>query len=105
MTATVDPTHVVDAMVADAQNEGVEIHYDSGYQSRQRGVIQSEKNSYEAGYIVNAAGLYADHIARDFGFSEHYRILPSKDSISIPMNHREPFVPISIQSLIYEIPF
>jgi L-2-hydroxyglutarate oxidase len=28
--------------------------------------------------VVNAAGLYADKIAQDFGFSEHYRILPFK---------------------------
>ncbi len=77
-TATVDPTHVVNAMVNDAKNEGVQIHYDSGYQSRQGAVVQSSQNSYEAAYIVNAAGLYADHIARDFGFSEHYRILPFK---------------------------
>ncbi len=77
-TATVDPTHVVDAMVNDAKNEGVDIHYDSGYLSRKATVLQTSKDSYDAGYIVNAAGLYADHIARDFGFSEHYRILPFK---------------------------
>jgi L-2-hydroxyglutarate oxidase LhgO len=38
-TATVDPTEVVAAMVKDAQQEGVEIHYDSGYQSRQDAVV------------------------------------------------------------------
>ena len=30
------------------------------------------------GYMVNAAGLYADRIAQDFGFSKNYRILPFK---------------------------
>ena len=30
------------------------------------------------GYMVNAAGLYADKIAQDFGFSKDYRILPFK---------------------------
>jgi len=30
------------------------------------------------GYVVNAAGLYADRVAQDFDFSEDYRILLSK---------------------------
>lgn len=38
----------------------------------------TNRGEIEAGYIVNAAGLYADRIARDFGFSERYRILPFK---------------------------
>ena len=98
-TATVDPTHVVNAMVTDAKNEGVDIHYDSGYQSRQDRVVQSSKNSYEAGYIVNAAGLYADHIARDFGFSEHYRILPFK---GLYLYSNEP--PGTVRTNIYPVP-
>lgn len=77
-TATVDPTDVVSAMVRDAQHEGVQIHCDSGYQSQQGRIVRTTQDSYDAGYIVNAAGLYADHIARDFGFSENYRILPFK---------------------------
>ena len=40
-TATVDPTEVVAAMVQDAQQEGVNIHYDSGYQSRKGAVVQA----------------------------------------------------------------
>ncbi len=98
-TATVDPTHVVNAMVSDAKNEGVDIHYDSGYQSRQGAVVQSSKNSYEAGYVVNAAGLYADHIARDFGFSEHYRILPFK-GLYLYSNEQ----PGTVRTNIYPVP-
>jgi len=33
---------------------------------------------FEAGYVVNAAGLYADAVAKAFGFSHDYRILPFK---------------------------
>lgn len=32
----------------------------------------------EAGYVVNAAGLYTDKIAMGCGFSKHYRVLPFK---------------------------
>ena len=98
-TATVDPTEVVAAMVKDAQQEGVEIHYDSGYQSRQDAVVHCSQDSYEAGYIVNAAGLYADHIARDFDFSEHYRILPFK---GLYLYSNEP--PGTIRTNIYPVP-
>jgi len=33
---------------------------------------------YHTGYLVNCAGLYADKIAIDFGYSRRYRILPFK---------------------------
>jgi len=98
-TATVDPTDVVKAMVSDAQREGVEIHHDSAYQSRRNMVVQCSQDTYEAGYIVNAAGLYADHIARDFGFSEHYRILPFK---GLYLYSNEP--PGTIRTNIYPVP-
>jgi len=98
-TATVDPTEVVHAMVGDAQREGVEIRYGSGYQSRRGAVVQCSQDSYDAGYIVNAAGLYADHIARDFGFSEHYRILPFK---GLYLYSNEP--PGTIRTNIYPVP-
>ena len=70
-TATVDPTEVVKAMGNDAQLEGVEIHNDSGYQSPRDTIVQCSQDSNDAGYIVDAVGLYADHLARDFGFSEN----------------------------------
>lgn len=98
-TATVDPTEVVNAMVHDAQREGVDIHYDSGYRSRRGTIVQCSQDSYEAGYIVNAAGLYADHIARDFGFSEHYSILPFK---GLYLYSNEP--PGTIRTNIYPVP-
>jgi len=98
-TATVDPTEVVVAMVKDAQREGVDLHYESGYQSRNGAVVQCATDSFEAGYIVNAAGLYADHIARDFGFSENYRILPFK---GLYLYSNEP--PGTIRTNVYPVP-
>lgn len=48
---------------------------------------------------MNAAGLYADHIARDFGFSEHYRILPFKGHY---LYSNEP--PGTIRTNVYPVP-
>jgi len=41
---------------------------------------------WEAGYVVNAAGLYADRVARDFGFSKDYRVLPFQGIYLYSMN-------------------
>lgn len=77
-TSTVDPTLVMAAMKQDALEEGVKLHCGVRYlaSSKQRVVTTAE--TFHTGYVVNAAGLYADRIAQEFGFSKHYRILPFK---------------------------
>ncbi len=77
-TSSVDPTVVMAAMHEDALAEGVKIHTGTAYQSRSGSSVRTSTGVFEAGYVVNAAGLYADQIARDYGFSEQYRILPFK---------------------------
>jgi L-2-hydroxyglutarate oxidase LhgO len=77
-TSTVNPLLVVEAMQADAQREGVEIRLGAAYQARDGRRVRTSGGSIEAGYVVNAAGLYADKIALDYGFSAKYRILPFK---------------------------
>src|SRR5262249_16919797 len=74
-TSTVAPHHVMQAMVADARAEGVQIQNNVEFFQKKSGTILTSAARYEAGYVVNAAGLYADLIAREFGFSERYRIL------------------------------
>jgi L-2-hydroxyglutarate oxidase LhgO len=51
------------------------------------------------GYVVNAAGLYADKIALDYGFSKDYRILPFK---GLYLYSDEPYG--SIRTNIYPVP-
>lgn len=68
-TATVDPRACMAELVKDCAAQGVEIRYDHPYRGRA---------DAEAGYVVNCAGLYADEVAKDFGFSEHYTIIPFK---------------------------
>ncbi|MDT7041620.1 L-2-hydroxyglutarate oxidase [Candidatus Nitronereus thalassa] len=77
-TSTVNPREVMQAMTEDAIREGVQIDRGVQYVGRKGRTIRTSRDSYEAGYLVNAAGLFADHLARDFGFSERYRILPFK---------------------------
>lgn len=77
-TSTVDPYEVLQAMKYDAINEGIEIHSDARFIKKNSKNILTSKSNYQAGYIVNASGLYADKIALEFGFSERFRILPFK---------------------------
>ncbi|MEK7725558.1 MAG: FAD-dependent oxidoreductase, partial [Nitrospirota bacterium] len=77
-TSTVNPLHVVDAMQRDAIQEGIEIRFGTAYISRTDQGVRTNSDTIAAGYVVNAAGLYADKIALDYGFSEKYRILPFK---------------------------
>lgn len=77
-TSTVDPKTVLQAMVTDAVSEGVHIQGGVAFIGKRGRKIQTSACQYEPGYVVNAAGLYADQIARQFGFSERYRIVPFK---------------------------
>ncbi|MBI4061665.1 MAG: L-2-hydroxyglutarate oxidase [Elusimicrobia bacterium] len=77
-TAVVDPSACVAALAADAEREGVELRWNTAYRGRAGRVVRTSAGAFEAGFVVNAAGLYADRVARDFGFSRRYRILPFK---------------------------
>ena len=98
-TSSVDPITVVRSMEADARSEGVEIHYGARSLDRTNDGVRTTAGAYRAGYVVNAAGLYADQVARGFGFSEHYRILPFK---GLYLYSEEP--PGSIRTNIYPVP-
>lgn len=98
-TSTVNPLHVVEAMQQDALREGIQIHFETAYVRRDDRHVRTNRDRIEAGYVVNAAGLYADKIAMDYGFSEKYRILPFK---GLYLYSNEP--PGSIRTNIYPVP-
>jgi len=77
-TSTVSPPRVMDSLKLDTVREGVKIHCGVAYLKKRKDGIQTTKEIYQAGYYVNAAGLYADKIAKDFGFSRDYCLLPFK---------------------------
>jgi (S)-2-hydroxyglutarate dehydrogenase len=77
-TATADPGAVLDAMREDAAAERIGFAMGTAFRRRRGGGLITSQGAWSAGYVVNAAGLHADRIARQFGFSRHYRILPFK---------------------------
>ncbi|UCC70952.1 MAG: L-2-hydroxyglutarate oxidase [Gemmatimonadota bacterium] len=77
-TATVDPSEVVAAFADEARVAGVELLTGTAYVGRRGDMVVTSGDPIAAGYVVNAAGLYADAVARDFGFAERLRIVPFK---------------------------
>lgn len=77
-TATADPLAVLEAMREDAEREGVFFSLGTGVTGVRHNTVSTPEGDWDAGFIVNAAGLHADSIARKFGFAEHYRIVPFK---------------------------
>lgn len=98
-TSSADPIAVIKCMEADAKREGIEIYYDSKYFKKNHNKVYTKNNIIDAKYVVNAAGLYADKVAKDFGFCDSYTILPFK---GIYLKSDEP--PGSYQTHIYPVP-
>jgi L-2-hydroxyglutarate oxidase len=99
-TSSVNPSQVVQAMRDDAIQEGLKLRSGVRYLKRtEKGAVKTSQGNIEFGYMVNAAGLYADKIAQDFGFSRDYRILPFK---GLYLYSNEPVG--AFQTNIYPVP-
>jgi len=79
-TASLDPTEAMAALHRDCLDQGVSVRLGVAYAGVDpaRRSVHTDDGVVKAGYALNAAGLYADRIARDFGFSRDHRILPFK---------------------------
>jgi L-2-hydroxyglutarate oxidase LhgO len=78
-TATVDPGEICVKLAVILTEQGVTIFHDTRYISlKDDYTINTSKGNMEFGYLINCAGLYADSIARDFGFAKDLTILPFK---------------------------
>jgi L-2-hydroxyglutarate oxidase LhgO len=77
-TATVDPMEIVESFARNAEREGVQLRMSTAYAGRSGADVLTSAGPIAARYVINAAGLHADRVARDFGFGQRYRILPFK---------------------------
>ena len=78
-TATVDPVAVCAALKKELLGRDVAFYFNCPYiKNLQSNAVMTGQGVFEAGTIINAAGLYADIIARDFGFGKDYVIVPFK---------------------------
>ena len=77
-TATVNPKEVTKEFAKVIKDLGVEILLSCKYVSSSSNVVSTSLGDFQARKVINCAGLYADNIARDFGFSKDYVIIPFK---------------------------
>ncbi len=99
-TATVDPVEVNQCMKQELLKNGVQILFNEPYcQCLQENTIQTTNYTITANKIINAAGLYADKVAKDFGYSKNYTIIPFK---GIYLKYKGSDKPI--QTNIYPVP-
>ncbi len=77
-TSSVDAPAVVAALAEDAKAAGIAVQTDTRYLEPARGGIATSRGWISPGYVVNAAGLYADRVAHGFGHGLDYRLLPFK---------------------------
>ncbi len=89
-TSTVNPVEILHHLKKELLNKGVEIKFNTPFK---------ESMKYDAKKIINAAGLYADKIAKSFGFSKNYKIIPFK-GIYLKYDFTDKF----IDTNIYPVP-
>lgn len=77
-TASVDPLEVCRQLQKDLESTGVTFNWNTCYRGHQKNTVLTTQGDFSATKIINAAGLYADHIAHDFGFGQNFTIIPFK---------------------------
>ncbi|SDN59199.1 L-2-hydroxyglutarate oxidase LhgO [Paenibacillus sp. yr247] len=77
-TASVDPIEVCQMLKHENMANGVDFRFHTRYRKHRDDLIFTSAGTYQFKYLINAAGLYADSIAHDFGFGVSYTIIPFK---------------------------
>lgn len=98
-TATSEPAVVMEAFRKEAADLGVEFHGLEPFVRCEGNRVWTRSMAFDAGYVVNAAGLYADKVAHPFGFGKEYAILPFK-GLYLKSNEPEG----SFRTNIYPVP-
>lgn len=100
-TATVDPVEINKAIRDELITKGVALFFKEGYKERINGnkIITNKGNVVISKKIINAAGLYADKIANDFGYSKDYTIIPFK---GVYLKYKGEHNPVNIN--VYPVP-
>ena len=77
-TAVADPVAVVEALAARVRERGGKVRLGTPVLEAGPGWIRTPYQRIEVGHTINAAGMYADRVARWFGVGEDYAMLPFK---------------------------
>ncbi|EDP75572.1 L-2-hydroxyglutarate oxidase [Hydrogenivirga sp. 128-5-R1-1] len=79
LTATIDPKEILTHLKNKLKEEGVNFFFKTPYKYKlDNNTIVAGNYKFYYKKLINCAGLYSDEIAKDFGFSENYIIIPFK---------------------------
>jgi len=79
LTATVDPVEILSHLKFNLEKAGIKFFLNTPYQRRiDEKKIGAGDFVFQYEKLINTAGLYADKIAKEFGFSKDYVIIPFK---------------------------
>ena len=99
-TATVNPKEVTLEFKKYIEELNVEVLLDCKYIKKlESNEIVTTKGTFKAKKIINCAGLYADKIAKNFGFSKEFVIIPFKGIYLKDKNNIS-----NLQTNIYPVP-
>jgi L-2-hydroxyglutarate oxidase len=77
-TSTIDPVEVCNKLKEEIMASGVTFIFNCPYKEVKGDIVFAGNEEIKFGYLINAAGLYADRIAHDMGFGLPYTIIPFK---------------------------
>lgn len=98
-TAVGDPKDMTKAFVAKFEALGGLIFFNTKIERVLENQISGPSGSFAYRHLVNAAGLYADKVGRQLGFSKRYSMLPF-----IGLYHYAPKLKGSLSRHIYPVP-
>jgi len=98
-TASVDPIEVCQKIKEILISKNVDFFFNNKYIKKDKDYVITNNNTFKVGFLINAAGLYADVIARDYGYSKDRIIIPFK---GIYLKYSGADMPISTN--IYPVP-
>lgn len=77
-TSSINPLEVLNSLYEEAKALDINFIFGSTYIKSDNKTAYTDKQKIQYEYFINTAGLYADKIAKEFGFSEYYKITPFK---------------------------
>jgi L-2-hydroxyglutarate oxidase LhgO len=77
-TAVANPLAVTQALAAKVVREGTVLKLGQKVTKAMDQLISTDSENYTVGHVINTAGLYADNVAKQFGFCDDYAMLPFK---------------------------
>lgn len=78
-TSTVNPLEILLSLLKELKEKEVKVFFNTPYKRKiEENIVEAGDYTFQGEKIINAAGLYADKIAKDFGFSKNYVLIPFK---------------------------